>query len=67
MYTFYTDSRPEFVTHVPCFSGDPVRWCTGALEFAEGAKKHLFRSRYPTSPVSQGILCAGAQERYWEC
>ena len=47
MYTFYNDSRPEFVTHVPCFSGDPVHWGTGAplaaLEFAEGTVKHLFR------------------------
>ena len=44
IYTFYIDSRPEFGTHVPCFSGDPVRWCTGALlvalEFAESAQVH---------------------------
>ena len=44
IYTFYIDSRPEFVTHVPCFSGDPVRWCTGAplavLGFAESAQGH---------------------------
>ena len=62
IYTFYIDSRPEFGTHVPCFSGDPVRWCTGALlvalEFAESAQVHSNSSKWcrlaPHSPEGAG-------------